>query len=142
MKEKGATVMTKEERLRYWQGIIEQYRASGLSGAAFCKEHNINAGRFYHWRRRLSDGNDFTEREEGLFNPYTFPSIPRLLEPWFSPNHSFLDSGLILYLLAPFITCGRFLCTTLPLSQSLLQSGLVLNQMYAGCTLSQRRMVL
>jgi len=34
--------MTREERLTYWQGIINQYRESGLSGAAFCKEHNIN----------------------------------------------------------------------------------------------------
>ena len=58
--------MTRQERLRYWRGIIEQYRDSGLSGAAFCKEHNINAGRFYHWRRRLIDGNDFNGREGGF----------------------------------------------------------------------------
>jgi len=47
--------MTREERLTYWQGIIDEYRSSGLSGAAFCREHNINAGRFYHWRRRLQE---------------------------------------------------------------------------------------
>jgi len=40
MKEKGATVMTREERLTYWQGIIEEYRSSGLSGPTFCREHN------------------------------------------------------------------------------------------------------
>jgi len=55
MKQKGATIMTREERVRYWQGIIEEYRGSGLSGAPFCKEHNINPGRFYHWRRRLQE---------------------------------------------------------------------------------------
>ena len=53
MKEEGATVMTREERVSYWQGIIEEYKSSGLSGAGFCREHNINLGRFYHWRRRL-----------------------------------------------------------------------------------------
>jgi len=43
MKEKGATVKIREETLRYWQGIIEEYRSSGLSGAAFCREHNRGA---------------------------------------------------------------------------------------------------
>ena len=64
MKEKGATVMTREERLTYWQGIIDEYRSSGLSGAAFCKEHNINPGRFYHWRRRLQ--NDCLQEDRGF----------------------------------------------------------------------------
>jgi hypothetical protein len=65
MKEKGATVMTKKERLAYWQGIIDEYRDSGLSGAAFCREHNINPGRFYHWRRRLQD--DDLQEAGGFF---------------------------------------------------------------------------
>ncbi|RLB24951.1 MAG: hypothetical protein DRG71_04685 [Deltaproteobacteria bacterium] len=33
MKEKGAANITRGERLTYWQGIIEAYRGSGLSGA-------------------------------------------------------------------------------------------------------------
>jgi len=45
--------MTREERTAYWHKIIEQQEASGLSGAGFCREHNICLGRFYHWRRRL-----------------------------------------------------------------------------------------
>jgi hypothetical protein len=32
-----------------------------------------------------------------------FPYSPRLLEPWISSEHSFLDSGLILSLLALFL---------------------------------------
>ena len=64
MKEKGATVMTREERLTYWQGIIDEYRSSGLSGAAFCRERNINPGRFYHWRRRLQE--DCLQEDRGF----------------------------------------------------------------------------
>jgi len=45
--------MTREERTLDWRRIIEQQEASGVSGAAFCREHEINLSRFYHWRRRL-----------------------------------------------------------------------------------------
>lgn len=45
--------MTREERRWRWHKIIEQQEASGLSGAGFCREHNICLSRFYHWRRRL-----------------------------------------------------------------------------------------
>ena len=45
--------MTREERTWHWHKIIDQQEASGLSGAGFCREHNICLARFYHWRRRL-----------------------------------------------------------------------------------------
>ncbi len=45
--------MSPEERTAHWREIIEQQRASGLGGAAFCREHSINLSRFYHCRRRL-----------------------------------------------------------------------------------------
>jgi hypothetical protein len=45
--------MTREDRTAHWREIIKQHEASGLSGAAFCREHSINLSRFYHWRRRL-----------------------------------------------------------------------------------------
>ena len=45
--------MTREERRTHWREIIEQQEASGMNAAAFCREHNVNLSRFYHWRRRL-----------------------------------------------------------------------------------------
>ncbi|MBW2008690.1 MAG: transposase [Deltaproteobacteria bacterium] len=45
--------MTREERSEHWRRIIEQQEASGLSGAAFCREHHINLHAFYRWRRRF-----------------------------------------------------------------------------------------
>ena len=50
--------MTREERVSYWRGVIDRYRDSGLSGAAFCREHDISLGRFYQWRRRLAQGDE------------------------------------------------------------------------------------
>jgi len=47
--------MTREERINYWQAILEEHRHSGLSAAAFCREHHINRNRFYWWRKRLEN---------------------------------------------------------------------------------------
>ena len=57
--------MTREEKISHWQRIIDQYCDSGLSGAAFCREHKINPGRFYHWRRRLQDSGP--QEDKGFF---------------------------------------------------------------------------
>jgi len=47
--------MTREERSAYWKNLVDQQTDSGLTGAAFCREHNINPQRFYHWRRRFNE---------------------------------------------------------------------------------------
>jgi len=52
--------MTGQERSAYWQGVISKQMDSGLTGAAFCREQQINPGRFYHWRRRF-------QNEESLY---------------------------------------------------------------------------
>jgi len=43
----------REERRSYWRTLVEKQAESGLSGAGFCKEQNINPQRFYVWRRRF-----------------------------------------------------------------------------------------
>ena len=45
--------MTKEERRNHWRDIIDEKRASGLSGAVFCREHGLVLSTFYYWSRRL-----------------------------------------------------------------------------------------
>jgi len=45
--------MTREERTSQWRELVERQGSSGLSGAAFCRKHDINLSRFYYWRRRL-----------------------------------------------------------------------------------------
>lgn len=54
--------MTKEKRFNYWQSLIDKQAGSGLTAAAFCREHQINRDRFYHWHRRLR--NDRTTASE------------------------------------------------------------------------------
>lgn len=38
------------ERERYWRGIFEQQKESGLSTAAFCKQARITVSAFYNWK--------------------------------------------------------------------------------------------
>lgn len=35
------------------RALVEAWRASGLTGAAFCRERNIRAQRLHYWRERL-----------------------------------------------------------------------------------------
>ena len=47
--------MTQQERSAHWRNLVSKQIESGLTAAAFCREHQINPGRFYHWRRRLQE---------------------------------------------------------------------------------------
>lgn len=41
------------ERVRYWQGLIEEHSRSGLSVVEFCQERKIASTSFYQWRTKL-----------------------------------------------------------------------------------------
>jgi hypothetical protein len=41
-------------REQYWRKVIRDQAASGLSIAAFCREHDVPAASFFAWRRKLS----------------------------------------------------------------------------------------
>lgn len=46
--------MNNNERAIHWQNQIEQWQASGLSGAQFCKQHELDLGQFYYWSNKYS----------------------------------------------------------------------------------------
>jgi hypothetical protein len=35
------------------RALVEAWRVSGLSGAAFCRQHDLRAQRLHYWRERL-----------------------------------------------------------------------------------------
>ena len=39
----------------FWQQTLADWTASGLSGAAFCREHALSYCRFIYWRQKLND---------------------------------------------------------------------------------------
>jgi hypothetical protein len=62
--------MTREERSTYWQNLVDEQTDSDLTGAAFCREHNLNPQRFYQWRRR------FKGTEPGNMSTGFFQLVP------------------------------------------------------------------
>lgn len=44
----------KSERERFWGGMIQEQKASGLSISAFCRKRNVSAASFFGWRRKLT----------------------------------------------------------------------------------------
>lgn len=45
--------MNLQERRQIWQQHIAASEASNLSGAAFCKLHDLNYGQFNYWRKKF-----------------------------------------------------------------------------------------
>jgi hypothetical protein len=59
--------MTKEERLEYWEMVIDEYTKSGLTKTDYCKNNDIPVSTFNYWDNRLKEmaaensGNRFIE---------------------------------------------------------------------------------
>ena len=45
--------MNNKERAYYWQNNIVQWEASGLNGAQFCKQHELDLAQFYYWKSKF-----------------------------------------------------------------------------------------
>lgn len=41
------------ERYEFWQRHMVTWQGSGLSGASFCKQHELNYAQFNYWRKKL-----------------------------------------------------------------------------------------
>lgn len=44
---------SREQRRRHWEKRIARWRTSGLSMAAYCREHEVNYAQLVWWRRHL-----------------------------------------------------------------------------------------
>lgn len=70
--------MDKQERLAYWKTTVAEFRASGLSGAAFCRQAGIKDSTFYYWLNKL----DTDQRDAEIAkNLPEWISIPVKLTP-------------------------------------------------------------
>lgn len=45
--------MASAELHHFWQHTLTEWATSGLSGAAFCREHRFSYHQFSYWRRKL-----------------------------------------------------------------------------------------
>ena len=57
------------EKHSFWEHHLEQWRQSGLSQRAYCREHRLKPHRFNYWRRRI-----LKPQPEVSFLPVTLPA--------------------------------------------------------------------
>ena len=43
----------REVSMRFWQKAIMNRKASGLTVAAFCRQHELNVHAYYYWQRQI-----------------------------------------------------------------------------------------
>ena len=53
----------------FWRDLIDRWKASGESVAAFCAAHRVSQATFYSWRKRLATGTRRTTRPAPAFAP-------------------------------------------------------------------------
>jgi transposase-like protein len=63
--------MTKEEKITHWRAVIQKHATSGLSAAAFCREHDLGIHQFRWWQRRFRNENS-PGKESGFFQLVPF----------------------------------------------------------------------
>ncbi|MDY7219226.1 hypothetical protein TOI97_06555, partial [Denitrificimonas sp. JX-1] len=59
--------MTSQERQQFWQQYIGVWQASDSSGAAFCKQHDLNYAQFNYWRRKFQSVCNPPSKPQRLF---------------------------------------------------------------------------
>lgn len=50
--------MTSPDLHQFWQQTLSDWQASGLSGAAYCKQQTLVYHRFVYWRQKLTSNSD------------------------------------------------------------------------------------
>ena len=60
---------TTQNKRRFWEHHLEQWRQSGLSQLAYCRKHDLKPHRFYYWRRRI-----LKPQPDVSFLPVTLPA--------------------------------------------------------------------
>jgi hypothetical protein len=78
--------MTSQDRQQFWQQHIGAWQASGLSGAAFCKQRDLNYAQFNYWRKKF-------RATEAVEKPAGFAQVRQLAD---SPSH--FNDGLSIHL--------------------------------------------
>lgn len=53
----------------FWRDLIDRWKASGQSVAAFCAAHRVSQATFYSWRKRLATRDRCSGSPERTFAP-------------------------------------------------------------------------
>jgi hypothetical protein len=56
--------MTPIERAHVWQQHITDWKTSGVSDSAYCKQQSLIYHQFVYWRRKLTPTEDYLKQEQ------------------------------------------------------------------------------
>lgn len=62
---------------KHWQHLVDQQSLSGLSGAEFCRQHDIRYASFMAWRKRLQS----QDLESSVATPNAFVELTAPIQP-------------------------------------------------------------
>ncbi len=68
--------MTPTERAHVWQQHITDWKASGVSGSAYCKQQSLVYHQFVYWCRKLAPTDDSLEQEQAVTGFTRVVSVP------------------------------------------------------------------
>ena len=77
--------MNNKERAAHWHHNINQWKESGLSGAQFCKLHELDLSQFYYWKSK-----SVTNSSKAILDPKHQAGFARVVVTDSSP----VDEGL------------------------------------------------
>ena len=60
----------------FWRDLIDRWKASGQSVAAFCAAHRVSQATFYTWRKRLTNRSQGTAPSAPAFAPVRVVADP------------------------------------------------------------------
>ena len=67
------------ERSRRWAALVSEWRASGASQAAFCRERGLNANSFNFWKLRVLRQRPGTRRARSSLEAVTGAGAPAFI---------------------------------------------------------------
>ena len=67
--------MTSTELHHFWQQTLADWTASGLSGAAFCRQQLLTYHQFVYWRRKLRGASESAGRGHEPASPAGFARV-------------------------------------------------------------------
>lgn len=80
------------ERRRFLEGVIDDWRLSGLSGRQFCRREGIALASFYSWRKKLASEKAAENTEASDFMEVSIP----LSSANAAPVELMLDRGCVM----------------------------------------------
>ena len=66
--------MTREERIEYWEMVVEDFKASAKTKTAYCQENDIPVSTLSYWENRLQELKQAKETQGGRFVEVPVPS--------------------------------------------------------------------